>query len=89
MGKLKFLSKEIFKAGENRAITGDKMSCITQNPLLVWKNALIPQTIHEHNASVLFLHHFALTFTHMLVYTPTDIDKPASNPAEEAHHHIS
>jgi hypothetical protein len=89
MRKLKFPSKEIFKAEENRAITGDKTPCIAQNPLLVWKNSSILQAIHEHKASVLFLHHFASTFTHMQVYAPTDIDKPASNPAEEAHHHIS
>jgi hypothetical protein len=55
----------------------------------VWKNALIMQIIHEHSASVLFLHHFASIFHHIQIYAPTDIDKPASNPAEEAHHHIS
>jgi hypothetical protein len=89
MRKVKFSSKEIFKAGDNRAVTSDKTPCITRNPLLVWKNALIMQAIHEHKTSVLLLHHFASTFTHMQVYAPTDIDKPASNPAEEAHHHIS
>jgi hypothetical protein len=35
MRKLKFSSKEIFKAGDNRAITADKTPCIAQNPLLV------------------------------------------------------
>jgi hypothetical protein len=55
----------------------------------VWKNALILPTIHEDNASVLFLHHFASIFIHIQVYAPQDIDKPTSNPAEEAHHHIS